>query len=510
MQSGQIVIHWMHSESKIQHTIFPGVDHCIRVCLSENGVIDSVLTLEWMKVFDAETKKILKDKTEWRQLLIDSHRTHLQGDYVGWAYKHRIDITGYPPHSTHELQGLDKVCFAPLKREISIMKDQHRRKTGHAMSKTSFMAQLKTSFDLAFTQVICKAAFRETGVYPISIKVIPDDAIAPSETRSIDANFGVPQPEEVHELLPLLEHVRQKRHAEHEASTSASGIKTPPRMANASSLTAPLSPSFFNIDPKLLTPRTRKLVDAAIKVIEQPTHLAAPQTPRQSRSQSGSLSCSPTPEMLRTPVIPRIEDTPTLLRQALLRPDDMPMTMEEAVFRLEDLHEATDLYRKQMNRFREVDAKKNAMLTLQNLRLREQNRKLITLGKQKSRKKERTIRILSTKHGRHLSGPAFRAAVRLDALERDEKERIVERNRNKRELGKSRREWEADERARRKEQRRIDLEQWEEAKNEAVESGQRKPKRPAMPKKESTPPELIWNSPESSDADEDVDDEFEE
>jgi hypothetical protein len=137
--------------------------------------------LDWIRTFDKETAKKLDYPGQPRHLVIDPHRSHLHKDFINYASAHGIHVTGYVPHSTHELQGLDKVCFAPFKKEITKMKDRHRRTTGHMMSKTMFMAQLKIAFDAAFTTPIVQSAFSKTGVYPVNRAAISTDVVAPSE-----------------------------------------------------------------------------------------------------------------------------------------------------------------------------------------------------------------------------------------------------------------------------------------------------------------------------------------
>jgi hypothetical protein len=479
----------------------------ISVCLSENGVINSELTLLWMQAFDEATKPLLEDKTEWQQLVIDSHRSHLQKNFVDYADAHRIDVTGYVPHATHELQGLDKVCFAPFKNKLGKMRDHHRRKTGHGMSKKSFMAKLRTAFDITFTKPICITAFRCTGVYPVNRHVISSDVVAPSETQSIEATFGIPQPEEIRMLLPLLELVRENDGIlETELGQSTFALHT-----TSSAPTALVSPSLFVIDPILLTPHTRKMVEAAKLEIEK-SNSRVPPPPRRSQSttsdsDSDSDSDSPTPEIYHTPVIPCIQRTPPSLHAALMGPDHEPESLEEAKLQLKELREAQDRYQAQMKEVKVAGDRKNAMIILQNLRLRSQNRKLNFLGKQKSKKKDRAVRLLASKHGRALLGPVFRAAVHLDAAERALKERMKDKAQAKRQLAKQQREWVEKEKQERKEKQAEDLQRWEEEKEEAEADDKPIPPRPRVPKKADPPEYLIWKTPEPSDDEMDEEDE---
>jgi hypothetical protein len=190
-----------------------------------------------------------------------------------------------------------------------------------------------------------------------------------------------------------------------------------------------------------------------------------------------------------------------------MRPEEEPETLEQALGELKAFHDAQERYQVQMKRFKDDRTSKNAMIVLQNLRLRQQNRKLSALGKLRSKKKERSIRLLSGKHGRHLTGPVFRAAVALDAHDRELKEKKKDLSKQKRELGKQRREWVAKERRERLERRAQDLEQWQEEKDNAEANGQRKPRKPPAPQVVGPPDWLIWHTPEPSDNEDGEEDE---
>jgi hypothetical protein len=72
------------------------------------------LGLEWLKHFDAHTKK--RTVGTVRLLLINGHESHNSLDFQQYCKDNKIITLCMPPHLSHLLQPLDVGCFAPLKR----------------------------------------------------------------------------------------------------------------------------------------------------------------------------------------------------------------------------------------------------------------------------------------------------------------------------------------------------------------------------------------------------------
>ena len=63
-------------------------------------------------MFDRETKA--KARSSYRLLILDGHGSHVTMDFINYCDQNKILLVIYPPHSTHTLQPLDVVMFAPL------------------------------------------------------------------------------------------------------------------------------------------------------------------------------------------------------------------------------------------------------------------------------------------------------------------------------------------------------------------------------------------------------------
>ena len=60
-----------------------------------------------------------KARRQWRLLILDGHGSHLTPEFLEHCDANRILLMVLPPHSTHSLQPLDIVLFAPLSRHYT-------------------------------------------------------------------------------------------------------------------------------------------------------------------------------------------------------------------------------------------------------------------------------------------------------------------------------------------------------------------------------------------------------
>jgi hypothetical protein len=88
-----------------QHGVFLGN--------SPTGWSNNELGMAWLEqLFDRLTKE--KARRKWRLLIHNSHRSHLTMDFISFCDANKTLLMVFPPHSTHSLQPLDVVLFAPL------------------------------------------------------------------------------------------------------------------------------------------------------------------------------------------------------------------------------------------------------------------------------------------------------------------------------------------------------------------------------------------------------------
>jgi hypothetical protein len=87
--------------------------HNVFVTSSPSGWTNNDIGLAWgEQVFDWHTKK--KARLSYWLLILNGHGSHVTIDFIEYCDKNRILLATFPPYSTHSLQPLDVVCFAPL------------------------------------------------------------------------------------------------------------------------------------------------------------------------------------------------------------------------------------------------------------------------------------------------------------------------------------------------------------------------------------------------------------
>lgn len=67
-----------------------------------------------MNVFDPLTRK--KAAGRQRLLVVDGHRSYIQGNFIIYYIENKIDLLMMPPHCSHILQPLDVGVFAAFMR----------------------------------------------------------------------------------------------------------------------------------------------------------------------------------------------------------------------------------------------------------------------------------------------------------------------------------------------------------------------------------------------------------
>ena len=95
---------------------------------STNGYMTELLGEAWIKKFDAATASVASDGP--CLLHIDGHCSHVNIPLLEYAVAANIIVFGYPPHTTHLLQGLDVVLFSPFKQAFAKHAAEHLSVTG--------------------------------------------------------------------------------------------------------------------------------------------------------------------------------------------------------------------------------------------------------------------------------------------------------------------------------------------------------------------------------------------
>jgi hypothetical protein len=155
-----------------------------RFSCSENGWTTSEIALNWLiRVFEPQTRE--KAAGRRRFLFVDGHSSHLSLRLLRKGREFNIDTIVYPSHCTHLLQGLDVVCFAPLKHNWAEEIRSFEKKNNRGITKNDFAQAFGSAHIKTFTRELILQAWETTGICPFNDKVVPPEKLAPSETSTI-------------------------------------------------------------------------------------------------------------------------------------------------------------------------------------------------------------------------------------------------------------------------------------------------------------------------------------
>ena len=140
---------------------------------SKTGWTSNELGLAWLQqVFDPETSG--KARRQYRLLILDGHGSHVTMAFIDYCDKHKILLLVFPPHSTHTLQPLDVVMFAPLagaySRALSEFMDKCQGLS--SITKRDFFRLFSIAWSVAFHSKNITKSFSATGLYPLDPQAI--------------------------------------------------------------------------------------------------------------------------------------------------------------------------------------------------------------------------------------------------------------------------------------------------------------------------------------------------
>jgi len=157
----------------------------------------------WIKKFDAATASVASDGP--RLLHIDGHCSHVSVPVLEYAVAANIIVLGYPPHTTHLLQGLDVVLFSPFKNAFAKHAAEYLSETGRDVDKCNFLQVLHSSVEDSFTQDNILTAWRKTGLRPVDPSVIADKDLAASRPFSIKHHTPLEPPSPIRPLIAAIQ-----------------------------------------------------------------------------------------------------------------------------------------------------------------------------------------------------------------------------------------------------------------------------------------------------------------
>lgn len=80
--------------------------------ISESGYMNATLFVDYLKHFQNHVRATAENPA---LLIIDNHSSHITLEGITFARDNHITILTLPPHSSHQIQPLDRVFFGPLK-----------------------------------------------------------------------------------------------------------------------------------------------------------------------------------------------------------------------------------------------------------------------------------------------------------------------------------------------------------------------------------------------------------
>jgi hypothetical protein len=173
------------------------------IAVSENGWTTNALGLQWLKHFDAHTKR--RTVGSYRLLVIDGHESHNSLEFQQYCKENKIITLCMPPHSSHLLQPLDIGCFSPLKKAYGRQAENLMRNKINHITKLEFLPCFIGAFKDAITKSNIHGAFQGAGLVPLDAEAViskldvrlrtptpPTTNVAPwvSKTPSNTLEFG--------------------------------------------------------------------------------------------------------------------------------------------------------------------------------------------------------------------------------------------------------------------------------------------------------------------------------
>ena len=173
--------------------------------MSERGYSNNIIRRAWLELFNKDTADSAPNG-EKRVLLVDGHCSHISATALLYAHEHNIELLGYPPHTTHALQGLDVVIFAALKSAYGQAVTAFEQSTSLSLSKSNFIRVFKDAWEKTMTKKNILAAFSKVGVSPVNASVISRAQMAPARAnQQKDASFPLSTPKAVRAIRAVIE-----------------------------------------------------------------------------------------------------------------------------------------------------------------------------------------------------------------------------------------------------------------------------------------------------------------
>ncbi len=444
------------------------------VTTSPSGWIDSELFFEWLKWFERETAS--KSRGQKRVLHLDGHKTHTTLECDDYAAAHDIILLGYPPKSTHGLQGLDRLHFGRVKTLWPQAVRRFEREHGLEMTKAHFLQVLHDVWKDIFTPENNRQAFVITGLTrPVQPDRISNDMMAPSQEFSTESTFPMPQSTPVRQAGQLLAIVSELQ------VNAGSDVTTPMRrqLSREAQLTLAISPISLTIDPELFTPQKRR------RVIARHMQLAGLNVPTRNTITETSHPLSPT-----------LVDPPAISSLGNRTPSPHPLESDDPQVLRAENQRLWD----QLRTVHHVARSQNTQLQSQNAQMVIQNEHCIGLQARLNEKRKRKKNSHAGKYlqdrgpgGRVYTDVEFRDALRRDQEAANKEEEAKIRREAVAAAKRARNQWRERQLAQRRDENERAKEAWEaecEKRKREDDSESELPPKPKRARKAATPERL--------------------
>jgi hypothetical protein len=333
---------------------------------------------------------------------MDGHNSHYGLELLRQSILNNVVILGYPPHCTHILQGLDVMCFGPLKQAFHDDIRKFERQHNRGVRKSDFAGVFGGAFKRVFTADLIKKAFKVTGVFPFNPGAISQAQLAPSQDQALTSTFPQLHTSPVRAVIAAFQH-------------------QPPTAFDCDPEN--LDPQ---VDPQLYTPsKRRRTLVAALASTSSGSFLV-------TSKPITSVKSIPKPVLEKPFPLPEPDWSYSRIQPCQLE----NMTRSQLVAKLNSTAANLDLARQQIISRDAVIAGTQAQLCVQHLHLLKTNAALHCKELDELEGTEKNVRVIPDHHGQVLNSNEFIQKVEECVLRKRKKDEDKHRKKESREKQK--------------------------------------------------------------------------